>query len=213
MSTTGAPFTRADWKRVRQVQYAILRRRPWWVAMGQEEENGLRLGGVWRAWSTAERDLWDQWTLGGGHESACVATLQQRKALNIDTPWLLSLAQLFYSELMMDNPPTDWDDPVFSPTLCKVRWIQHWPWVPAKHGWDTGEGYHITSVKAFRPWAEVPVVGQPQSMGAWALVPLNDERRHSATSGTAPLAITMLIQVLILTALGGGHWDWATLNR
>ncbi len=217
MSTTSAPFSRADWKRVRRARQAVKRMFPWWVALGHEEGNGLRMGSRHSPWSSLdERDLWRQWSCGDGDEQLCALTLDRFRQLGIDPSWLVNIAQLFYSEVWMANPPAYWDDPNWSPTLAHLRWVQEWPWDPQKQAWVVGNR-RMPPIPAFRPWADIPQVGVPQPVGAWmdrVLSHSDSQFADAAVDGlTGPLSIAVLLQTQWLQALGGGHWDWATLYR
>lgn len=201
-------MTRHDLRRARAAVHAITRRRPWWVALGRGDAEGLTLGGVRRPWVTpVEAQAWQAWARGGGDARRAEAVLRAYP----DAHWLLSLPQAFESGLIAGSPPATWIQPALHPNLARLRWILCWTWEPRGHYWRDAEDRQRWGVMpGFAPWAAVLTPGVPWNLAEWYAA---GQSQSSQEILEVPWLYAVLGQTALLQAVGAGYWDWAASAR
>ena len=181
---------------------AIQRQQPWWLALGTADDAGYTCAGITHPWPhPSDAALWHTFSRGTADWTLCGQALDTAPSAQ---DWLINIAQAFYDALDTQDLADDWDNLQLSPNTAQLRWIQQWPWNPAKKRWEDGHGQMVPVIPGFIPWAEVLKSGCPQKIGAWCLAP----GVSSVQTGLpGPWLIAVLLQTIWLQSVRAGYWD------
>lgn len=183
---------------------AVGRHREWWIALGQATPENLILGGVARPWrDRQEYDDWQQWRCGSDRFKKAARLVQ---AYPEGPPkWWINLAQRLSEPVQFGLRPDWWDDPTACPNIARLAWVPLWPWRSDGAGWEDPVARRpARSLPGLAPWMEGLASGQPITLGAWYKRADVEVRR----SFDKPWLIQILVQTVLLQALGGGYWDY-----
>lgn len=184
---------------------AVSQHRDWWIALGRATPESLVLGGVSRPWRhDREYADWQSWQSGDGSQDRA-----QRVVAAYDgwPDWWINLTRPLSDPAMVGLGPKDWDNAAVCPNLERLRWVSLWPWQERGLG-DPVAKKPVPVLPKLSPWMAPLEVGVPISCGRWFR--LGEEQADLALD--APWLIKILIQTIILQALGGGYWDQVLLN-
>ena len=181
---------------------AIQHQQPWWVALGTADDAGYTCAGITHVWPHAtDAVLWHTFSRGTADGTLCDHALTAAPSAQ---DWLINLAQPFYTALAYQGLAVDWDHPRILPNTARLRWIQQWPWNPAKKRWEDGHGQMVPVIPGFIPWAETLPIAVPQKIGIWFLQP-GVSPVQSGLPG--PWLIAVLLQTIWLQSVRAGYWD------
>lgn len=188
---------------------AVGHHRDWWVALGQATPNALILGNIVRPWrSDQEYVEWMRWRSGSDRIVDARRLVQTYPNGSID--WWINLAHVLSEPVRFGIGPEYWDDPVICPNLARLVWVPQWSWRSADGAWNDPDARRpARPFPGLEPWMADLAVGHPITCGAWF-----QRADHGALGAlNGPWLIQILLQTVLLQALGGGYWDYLPFRK